>query len=174
MKKIVTLTLIALIVAGCNNTKRIGPFNDGKSVCREKADTLIAHMQGWKELSADYIKDRFMNTTDRQTGEQTEYYQYVLVVKVSDGQDTLTIRTDDSTSGGVWNGQVWGEKVLLGDNPDVIKRHNIAIKRACGGDTCFTTSINDRHVLSAEFKKAKPKEPDRPIEDYGLTEKDIK
>lgn len=175
MKQVLALFIIAAVIfMSCGGAKRVGPFDDGKAVCREKADTVIAHMKGWKEMSSYYNEDMYMTSTDRQTGEHTEFYRYMLIVTVSDGRDTLMVMTDDSTVGDSWDGRIHGRDILFSDDANVIKRHNLALKRVCEGDKFFIISVNDSHVLSAKFEKQKLKESERPVEDYGLTEEDIR
>lgn len=175
MKKLIFVFPFILAVAGCSNVENVGPFEDDKAICRENADTVIAHMKGWKELSSQYSKDRFSSTTDRD-GKRTDFYRWCLIVMISDGQDTLTVTADDSQ--GIldekeWSGNVFG-RIILSGTTEAIKRQNLAIKRACGNDSCFDVSANDSKVLRATFRKKKPKEPEPPLEDFGLTEDDIK
>lgn len=73
-----------------------------------------------------------------------------------------------------WNGYVFSRNLTFSKNVAAIKRHNLAIKEACGNDTCFVLEAGSNNVLSAEFVKWKPKESEPPLEDYGLTEDDIK
>lgn len=174
MKKISTITLACLITA-CSNVENVGPFEEDKAICRENADTVIAHMKGWQELSSDYIKERFHSVTDRD-GKRTDFYRWVLTATVSDGQDTLIVSADDSK--GTMDEEWWGgsvfERIITSGTAQEIKRQNLAIKRACGNDSCFDISVNASKVLSATFRKNKPKEPEPPLEDYGLTDEDIR
>lgn len=182
MKKLIFAFLSILAGTGCSNVEQVGPFEDEKTICRENVDTIIAHMNGWKELSSYYNRDDFHSTTDKD-GKKTVYTKYVLVVTVSDDHDTLMIRADATKSmynmksykdEEAWNGYVFSRNLTFSKNVAAIKRHNLAIKEACGNDTCFVLEAGSNKVLSAEFVKWKPKESEPPLEDYGLTEDDIK
>ena len=174
MKKIVSFAFICMM-ASCGNVKNIGPFEEDKAICRENADTVIAHMKGWKELSSDYMKDRFHSVTDR-NGKRTDFYRWILTVTITDGQDTLMVSADDSK--GIpgeekWEGRLFG-RIIFNGTVKQIKRQNLAIKRACDNDSCFNVLVNDSKVLSATFRKPKPNVPESPLEDYGLTVEDIR
>ena len=174
MKKVLLITIMLLAVASCSNVKRVGPFEEDKAICRENADTVIAHLNGWRELSSNYSVDRFYTLKDKD-GKRTEFYRWVLTIDITDGKDTLVVSTDDSKGmpdEEKWEGRLFG-RIIFSGTAEAIKRQNLAIKRACNNDTCFTFSVNNEKVLSASFTKPKPKEPERPLEDYGLTKQDL-
>ena len=174
MRKLLSITIMLLAVASCSNVKQVGPFEEGKAICRENADTVIAHLNGWRELSSYYSEDRFYTQTDKD-GKRTEFYRWVLTINITDGKDTLVVYADDSKGmpdEETWDGDLFG-RVISSDTPEAIKRQNLAIKRACNNDTCFTFSVSNEKILSASFTKSKPKEPERPLEDYGLTQQDL-
>lgn len=174
MKKVLLITMMMMVIASCSNVHRVGPFEKDKVICRENVDTVIAHMKGWRELSSYYDKRNFLTETDRE-GKRTEFYKWVLIVNVTDGKDTLMVSADDSKGlpeDQKWEGEVFG-RIGFSDTAEAIKRQNLAIKRACGNDSCFQLSVNSNKVMSATFTKHKPKEPERPLEDYGLTEQDL-
>ena len=171
MKKLMFVFLSILAAISCSNVEQVGPFEDEKAICRENADTIIAHMKGWKEMSSYYNEEKFYSTEDHD-GRRTEYVKYVLVVTMSDGNDTLMVMTDGILTD-EWSGRVYDRNAFLSSVKN-IKRHNIAIKKACGTDSLFDLSAGDSKVINAIFKKEKPKEHEPPLEDYGLTEDDIK
>ena len=174
MKKVLLITMMLMVIASCSNVHRVGPFEEDKAICRENADTVIAHLNGWRELSSNYSKDRFYTQTDKD-GKRTEFYRWVLTIDITDGKDTLVVSTDDSKGmpdEEKWEGRLFG-RIIFNGTAEAIKRQNLAIKRACNNDTCFNFSINNEKVLSATFTKPKPKEPERPLEDYGLTQQDL-
>jgi hypothetical protein len=174
MKKVLLITMMLMVIASCSNVHRVGPFEEDKAICRENADTVIAHLNGWRELSSNYSKDRFYTQTDKD-GKRTEFYRWVLTIDITDGKDTLIVSADDSKGmpdDEKWEGRLFG-RIIFNGTAEAIKRQNLAIKRACNNDTCFNFSINNEKVLSATFTKPKPKEPERPLEDYGLTQQDL-
>ena len=174
MKKVLLITMMLMVIASCSNVHRVGPFEEDKAICRENADTVIAHLNGWRELSSYYSKDRFYTQTDKD-GKRTEFYRWVLTIDITDGKDTLIVSADDSKGmpdDEKWEGRLFG-RIIFNGTAEAIKRQNLAIKRACNNDTCFNFSINNEKVLSATFTKPKPKEPERPLEDYGLTQQDL-
>ena len=174
MKKVLLITMMLMVIASCSNVHRVGPFEEDKAICRENADTVIAHLNGWRELSSNYSTDRFYTQTGKD-GKRTEFYRWVLTIDITDGKDTLVVSTDDSKGmpdEEKWEGNLFG-RIIFSGTPEAIKRQNLAIKRACNNDSCFTFSVNDEKVLSASFTKPKPKEPERPLEDYGLTKQDL-
>lgn len=174
MKKVLLIAMMLMVIASCSNVHRVGPFEEDKVICRENVDTMMAHLNGWRELSSYYSKDRFYTQTDKE-GKRTEFYRWVLTMEITDGKDTLVVSADDSKwmpDDEKWEGRLFG-RIIFNGTAQAIKRQNLAIKRACNNDTCFTFSVNNEKVLSATFTKPKPKEPERPLEDYGLTQQDL-
>lgn len=174
MRKSLSITIMLLAVASCNNVKRVGPFEEDKAICRENADTVMAHLKGWRELSSYYTDEKFYTQTEKD-GKRTEFYRWVLTINITDGKDTLIVSADDSKGmpdDEKWEGRLFG-RIIFSGTAEAIKRQNLAIKRACNNDTCFSLSVNSEKVLSATFTKLKPKEPERPLEDYGLTKQDL-
>lgn len=182
MKKVhFLLFLFTLAVVCCNNANSVGPFPEDKAICKENVDTILSHLKGWIVIDSVFTIDNFYSTTDRE-GKRTEFRKYILVTHITDGRDTLTVTADDSqtcynmnTYKGeeAWSGKVYGLIMDFDNDINEIKRNNLAIKRACGNDSCFELSTNDDKIISAEFRKWKPKAPERPLEDYGLTKEDL-
>jgi len=175
----ILLTLFVFLFFSCNNTN-VGPFSDEKVICKENVDTILLHLKGWSVVDSVFTIDNFYSTTDND-GKTTEYRKYVLVTHITDGMDTLTVTADASKTclnmnsykdEEAWNGHVFG-LVMCNNDINAIKRNNLAIKRACNNDSCFILSVNNDKILSAEFRKWKPKAPDHPLDDYGLTKDDI-
>lgn len=182
MKKAHLLYFVWIItIVGCNNANNVGPFPEDKVVCKENVDTILSHLKGWNVIDSVFTIDNFYSTSNKE-GERTEFRKYVLVARITDGMDTLTITADDSKTcfnmntykdEEAWSGRVFGLVMDFDKNINAIKRNNLAIKRACSNDSCFELSTNDDKIMSAEFRKWKPKSPERPLEDYGLTKDDI-
>ena len=58
MKKL--LWLIALTAIGCtSNSVKYNIEQESRALCREAADSILAHMPGWKEVYSGYIKSPF-------------------------------------------------------------------------------------------------------------------
>lgn len=170
MRKVILLLLFATLL-GCNSVKRYGPYEDEKALCKENMDTIINHLSdGWVVVDSFFNKDRY-SSKKNEDGTSEENYRWVMLLRVSDGKDTLTIFTEPYSFNG-WSGDVTSLHFLSSKDIEGIKRHNLAIKAACE-DTCFVLSVDDSKIMRAKFRKEKPKEPERPLEDYGLTKQDL-
>lgn len=170
MKKVFLLFLIASL-SGCSNVKTYGPNDEDKSICKENTDTIINHLsEGWFVVDSVFNTDRFFSVTNKD-GSRDEFYYWIMLSRISDGRDTLTVITKPSTRE-EWEGDITSSHFLFSEEIDKIKRHNLAVKSACK-DTCFSLSVDDDKVIRATFRKEKPKEPKRPLEDYGLKESDL-
>ena len=165
----------------CSNNSTIAPFENEKEGCKENMDTLLSHLNGWKVINTYYDVDCFCSTTDKD-GQRTDYQKYSLVARITDGLDTLTVVTDNSDSSfnsltneneKAWLGTVFGLVIASDLDVNIIKRNNLAIKRACENDSCFELTVNSSKILKGKFLKWKPKIPERPLEDYGLTDDDV-
>ncbi len=157
MKKLITVIFASLLVS-CVNMSKYEAKRRIILECRESADTILAHMSGWHEISS--YEDETDNIIE-------------LCVLVSNNKDTLLVVTDGFDSDG-WRGKIFGKDVTSLSSADRIKRHNLAIKSICKKDSCFTYDPTSSKLLLGHFILKRPKEPERPLEDYGLTEKDIK
>ena len=170
MKKLIALLLFATIF-GCKNVKRYGPDDYEKNICKENMDTIINHLSdGWAVVDSCFNTDRYLAKTNKD-GILEEYYHWIFISKVSDGKDTIIIITKPF-SFEEWGGNILSLHFLSPKDVEGIKRHNLAIKAACK-DTLFSLSVNTNKVMSAKFRKEKPKDIDRPLEDYGLKESDL-
>ena len=117
-----------------------------------------------------FNKDRY-SSKKNEDGTSEEHYRWVMLSKVSDGKDTLTIFTEPYSFNG-WSGDVTSLHFLSSNDIEGIKRYNLAVKRACK-DSCFIISVDDNKIMRVVFRMEKPKEPERPLEDYGLTKQDL-
>ena len=165
----------------CGNNNKVGPFVEDKAYCRENTDSILAHMHGITVIDSFYNEENYYNTRDRE-GKEQHFYRYVKVTRVTNGKDTLVIFADEShTDYGygdikdkeMWTGQVHGHNLILEDNVDRIREHNLLMKSLFSKDTCFTLEVDNNKILHAIFKKYKPEKSERPIEDYGLNENDL-
>lgn len=181
MKKL-ALLLLVIILTGCNNVKSYGPFKEEKAGCKENADTILQHIaKGWKVYYTDYYKNRFMSQTNRD-GKREDYYKWGLMTYITNGSDTMVIITDDNMREynnktyeyePAWTGRIIGYNNIGTNDIHSIKQHNLAIKKLCDSDSCFNFSLNSNKTIYADFVKMKPKEPEHPLEDYGLDEDDL-
>jgi hypothetical protein len=170
MKKVFLLLLVATLL-GCSNVKRYGPHDEDKAICKENMDTITNHLSvGWVVVDSFYNTDRYYSVTNKD-GSRDEFYHWILLSRISDGKDTLTIMTNPSNIE-EWSGYLTSLHFLSSKDIDGIKRHNLAMKRACN-DSCFMISVDDSKIMSATFRKEKPKDPERPLEDYGLKKSDL-
>ena len=167
MNKIFITAFVALILSACeSNTKKIGPFESEKVLCRENTDSVLAHMGGMAVVDSFYNVDQFYSTNEQQ------FYKYIKVTRVSNGADTLVVIADNG-SDDCWEARVVDYQLTLSNNVDKIKRHNLLMKELFASDTCFILEVGNSQILNATFRKEKPKEPERPLEDYGLDENDL-
>lgn len=170
MRKVILLLLVATLL-GCNSVKRYGPYEGEKTLCKENMDTIINHLSdGWVVVDSFFNKDRY-SSKKNEDGTSEEHYRWVMLSKVSDGKDTLTIFTEPYSFNG-WSGDVTSLHFLSSNDIEGIKRYNLAVKRACK-DSCFIISVDDNKIMRVVFRMEKPKEPERPLEDYGLTKQDL-
>lgn len=170
MKKVILLLLVATLL-GCNNVKTYGPNDEDKAISKENMDTLINHLSdGWVVVDSFFNTDKYYSITHKD-GSREDFYHWILLSRVSDGKDTLTIITTPLSSE-EWSGEITSLHFLSSKDIVGIKRHNLAVKAACK-DTCFVLSVDDSKIMRAKFLKEKPKEPERPLEDYGLKESDL-
>ena len=173
MKKL--LWLIALTAIGCtSNSVKYNIEQDSRALCREAADSIFAHMPGWKEVYSGYIKSPF------HVGEH-EYTKTVLSVIVVKGKDTLEISTDEFqweykgnslNQDSAWVGEV-GRIYPYEENIAKIKRHNLLMKDLFKGVPGFSLEVHD-NLIRAKYVKFKPPKTRKPLEDYGLTDEDVK
>ena len=182
MKKFLVLFLFVTIIS-CNNTEYFYPEEYEKVICKENVDTILSHIKGWYVVDSMFTVIEDFHTTDKD-GKKTVYFKYYLETIITDGIDTLTISTDKSDEEyndntyefeKAWTGLVSSYNMPIGEeNANEIKRHNLAIKRACSKDSCFELSIPfDDKIMFAHFIKYKPKPTELPLEDYGLTKDDV-
>ena len=167
MKKIFIPAVVALMLSACeSNTKKIGPFESEKMLCRENTDSVLAHMDGMAVVDSFYNVDQFYSTNEQ------KFYKYIKVTRVSNGADTLVVIADNG-SDDCWEARIADYQLALSNNVDRIKRHNLLMKELFANDPCFILEAGDGQILHATFRKEKPKEPGRPLEDYGLNENDL-
>ena len=172
MKKL--LWLITLTAIGCtSNSVKNNLEQESRTLCREAADTILAHMPGWKEVYSGYIKSPFF------VGGH-EYTKTVLSVIVVNGKDTLEISTDEFQweykgysikEDSAWVGEV-GRIYSYEGNVAKIKRHNLLMKDLFKGVPGFSLKVHD-NLIKAKYVKFKPNKPKKSLEEYGLTKDDI-
>ena len=142
-------------------------------LCREAADTILAHMPGWKEIYAGYIDAPF-----HVAGQ--EFTKIELSVIAVNGKDTLAITTDEYqcyskgnsiNEDSAWVGEI-GRVYPYEDNVAVIKRHNLLMRGLFKGVPGFTLEVHD-NLIRAKFVRFKPTKTSKP-EDLGLTDEDVR
>ena len=176
MKKVIMLIMIVMTVCCCDNTKHYYADAEGRSRVHEAADTIVAHMKGWAVVDSAVYQFVYSNKEDRD-GNRKSFYKWVATVRVTDGEDTLrVIAIDDQIAycdetarfEEAWRGNVEGKFYSTrGNLANDIKRQNLAMRRACEGDSCFSLKENDM-VLKAEFMLFKPREEVLSRQAYGL------
>lgn len=173
MKKTLTWFFV-LTVLGCTTKSSINPVEqESRALCREAADSILAHMPEWKEVYSSYNKAPFHVR-------QQEYTKTVLSVIAVKGKDTLEIRTDQFqwdykgnslNKENAWVGEI-GRIYPYEENIAIIKRHNLLMKELFKGVPGFTLEVHN-NLIRAKYVKFKPKEPSTPLEEYGLTDEDV-
>lgn len=148
MNKYIWLLLVVVICACTNNKFTIHHENTIKQ-CRIVADSLMHHLsKNWHEYSRSY-------STETES----------LYIGITDGSDSLKVVAEAS------KGSVIGDGIVFEKRPEIIKRHNLAIKRACGSDSLFVKKLTSNKALSVSFRISE--ENQHSLEDYGLTDDDI-
>lgn len=79
----------------------------------------------------------------------------------------------DNGSDDCWEARVADYQLALSNNVDRIKLHNLLMKELFANAPCFILEVGNNQILHATFRKEKPKEPERPLEDYGLDKNDL-
>lgn len=173
MKKILLLFSILVLSACSQKSSTYSVIKEKHDLCREAADTILAHMPGWKEIYAGYIDAPF-----HVAGQ--EFTKIELSVIAVNGKDTLAITTDEYqcyskgnsiNEDSAWVGEV-GSVYPYEDNVAVIKRHNLLMKGLFKGVPGFTLEVHD-NLIRAKFVRLKPTKTSKP-EDLGLTDEDVR
>ena len=167
-KKLFVLFLLSAIVS-CSDVKRYNATKEEMSLSIEQSDTMLKYIKGWDIIKSDTYTYCYSKSQDRD-GKITEYYTYATARYITNGVDTL-LTVADAMSLLNWSGRVFYEKRRELSVED-IKRINTSIRSSCDS-LYFTFSANGDHLLTAIFSKEKQKEPERPLEDYGLKESDL-
>lgn len=151
MKKILLFFSI-LVLSACSQKSSTNSVTKEKhDLCREAADTILAHMPGWKEIFAGYIDAPF-----HVAGQ--EFTKIELSVIAVNGKDTLAITTDEYqcyskgnsiNEDSVWVGEI-GRVYPYEDNVAVIKRHNLLMRGLFMGVPGFTLEVHD-NLIRAKF-----------------------
>ena len=172
MKKLLLLSV--LVLSACSQQSSINSIaKEKRALCREAADTILAHMPGWKEVYSGYIDAPF-----HVAGQ--EFSKIELSVIAVSGKDTLEITTDEYqcyskgnsiNEDSAWVGEI-GRVYPYEENAAVIKRHNLLMKKLFKGVPGFTLEVHD-NLIQARFVRFKPTKASKP-EDFGLTDEDLK
>lgn len=81
---------------------------------------------------------------------------------VTDGTDTLVIIAEST------HGTITTKGVMFSTDANTIKRHNLAIKRLCNGDSIFRFELFRDKILNATFYVQVQRGKELPPEEYGL------
>lgn len=168
MRKVILLLLVATLL-GCNNVKTYGPDESDKAWSIERSDTMLNYVKGWKVIYNNTYDYCYSKDEDKD-GNIKKYYTFATRRDITNGTDTLMAITD-GIGWNEWEGRIFYEK-RRGISVEDIKRINMSIRSSCDS-TFFTFHADSEHLLTAKFRKEKPKEPERPLEDYGLKESDL-
>ena len=173
MKSYLFFSVVGILIA-CTQRPAVNSVEqECRALCREAADTILAHMPGWKEVYSCYVKAPF------HVGGH-EYNKTVLSVITVNGKDTLEISTDEfqyEYKGNSLNqDSAWVGKIAriypYEENVSKIKRHNLLMKGLFKGVPGFSLEVHD-NLIRAKYVKFKPKRPKKSLEEYGLTKDDV-
>ena len=164
----------SLMLVACTQRPAVNSVEqESRALCREAADTILAHMPGWKEVYSCYVNAPFF------VGGH-EYSKTVLSVITVNGKDTLEISTDEFqyeykgnslNQDSAWVGEI-GRIYPYEENVAKIKRHNLIMKDLFKGIPGFSLEVHD-NLIKAKFVKFKPKKTKSSLEEYGLTKDDV-
>ena len=140
MKKVLFLLLICAMFSCQQRNNYI------KDCCQETADSMINHIsKEWHVISSSYAME-----------------SEAVYADVTDGTDTLVIIAEST------HGTITTKGVVFSTDVNTIKRHNLAIKRLCNGDSIFRFELIRNKILNATFYVQIQREKELPPEEYGL------
>ena len=140
MKKVLFLLLVCAMVS-CRQSN-----NYIKDCCQETADSMINHIsKEWHVIRSSYAME-----------------SEAVYADVTDGSDTLVI-----IAGGT-HGTITTKGVMFATDASIIKRHNLAIKRICDGDSLFRFELIRDKIINVTFSTPIQREKELPPEEYGL------
>ena len=169
MKKVLMTILLVFCLIACKRTFIINPEEGAENICQENADTILAHMPGWRVVHSDFWKSE---SRDEQKDKIYINYTQCLGVTVTNGKDTLHIDTYADLPDNEWHGVIRSTS----DSQDTItiRRHNEMMKSLFSDDSLVELKADPTMWISATFIKQKPKPLEPDYSSFGLEKEDMR